>query len=294
LHKSENRGKKGGHLMSLKSELQSLNFEDRAEVEKVDLDLLIEAMLENIGSTDSELRDQLIYSTFVKLILEDYLNAKQMKTITEVCLEKIFMNIGERESDSVFTRSFSALALALVLYKDRQKPFLEKAMVDQAIEASLTYLKREEDTRGYVKEKGWAHSIAHGADLLDEAVRHPSFSLDRADVPLDTIKTCLFKTSLEESPYIDEEDERMITSVEALLEKGLPEETLINWTTELANEISECYQKGGFSLSFFRKKTTVAGFLKCMYFRLVFKKEGSKVRENIRQILEQWHKGLYE
>ena len=42
-------------------------------LQETDIPALLQFMLYNIGHTDSELRDNLIYSGFCRLILEDYL-----------------------------------------------------------------------------------------------------------------------------------------------------------------------------------------------------------------------------
>lgn len=43
-------------------------------------------MLTHIGTIDSELRDQLIYASFVRFINEDYLNYRQLQDILHTCL----------------------------------------------------------------------------------------------------------------------------------------------------------------------------------------------------------------
>ncbi|WP_155889949.1 hypothetical protein [Peribacillus kribbensis] len=72
---------------------------------------LLEQMLANIGSVDSELRDSLIYSTYCKLMKGNHLTTGQMESLFDACLDenRLFYKIGEKESDSVFTRSFSSL-----------------------------------------------------------------------------------------------------------------------------------------------------------------------------------------
>src|SRR5699024_7255859 len=125
--------------MTLIEELKNL---DRT-LQTKDLDTLIDKMLDNIGSVDPELRDTLIFNTFGKLILNDYLTPKQMERIIEVCLKNLYFNIGQREDDSVFMRSFSAFVIGLILRKDRQKRFLSDVITMQAIESNVEYLKLE-------------------------------------------------------------------------------------------------------------------------------------------------------
>src|SRR5699024_395253 len=99
--------------MTLIEELKNL---DRT-LQTKDLDTLIDKMLDNIGSVDPELRDTLIFNTFGKLILNDYLTTKQMERIIEVCL----INFKERSA----------------------KTFLSDVITMQAIESSVEYLKLE-------------------------------------------------------------------------------------------------------------------------------------------------------
>ncbi|MCT1904070.1 hypothetical protein [Oceanobacillus sojae] len=92
--------------MTLKLELKQVDLD--TNLEQKDLDVLVDKMLNNIGSIDPELRDTLIFNTFGKLILEDFLTDKQLEHTLKVCLDKLFWGIKEMESDFVFTRSFSA------------------------------------------------------------------------------------------------------------------------------------------------------------------------------------------
>ncbi|QDP41145.1 DUF2785 domain-containing protein [Radiobacillus deserti] len=278
--------------MTLKTELETLHKTIMKESDN--LDSLIDKMLSNIGTVDPELRDKLIFNTFGKLITENYLSNKQMEHILKVCLELLFFDIGQKEDDSVFTRSFSALVIGLIVEKDRKESFLSKEYVDQAIEASVEYLNSEQDIRGYVNEKGWAHSIAHGADLLTEAVKHPQFSLSFLSECLIVIKNCLFKEGTADIPYVDEEEERLIFAVEALIEKGLSEKEVEVWLFTISNELKNVLEEDGYSLTFFRKKTIVITFLRAFYFRLLFKNDGIKLREMTANILKEWHINMYE
>ncbi|MFS0688782.1 DUF2785 domain-containing protein [Sporosarcina sp. 179-K 8C2 HS] len=275
--------------MTLKTELKNLD----KTLQHGNLDVLIERMLENIGSIDLELRDTLIYNSFGKLIIEDYLTIKQMNYILDVCLRNLFLNIDQHEDDSVFSRSFSALVIALILKKDKEKRFLSDDTLKQLFEKSIEYLNLEEDIRGYVVGKGWAHSIAHGADLLTVAISHPNFTITFSSECLETIKLCLFKISTKEVPYVDEEEERLVFVVEALQEKGISDNEIEDWLSTISDELNELYEKEGYSLNFFWKKSNVINFLRAYYFRLLYKNDCLKLRESLVEILERWHKQIY-
>ena len=52
-----------------------------------DLDQLLSYMLNNIGHTDSYIRDTLIYSGFCELILNNYLTDSQLILIAKTCCD---------------------------------------------------------------------------------------------------------------------------------------------------------------------------------------------------------------
>jgi hypothetical protein len=269
---------------SLKIELKEMDFNNPETITNKNLNRLIKDMVEYIGSTDPELRDKLIYTSFYYLIKQDYLNHQQMDFLLKTCLDKdhLFYNIGSKNSDSVFTRAFSSLVVALILGKDREARFLPEQTIMDAIKNSMKYLQQEEDTRGYVEEKGWAHSIAHGADFMDEAVKHPLFEIALAKECLQTISRCI----LIETAYTDDEDERLVSAITALLEKGMNEDLLKEWVVNLSNEVTEIKTKSGFTLTFFRKNTNLKQFMKSLYFRLLFLSKGTQTRKEIERILK--------
>lgn len=268
----------------LKLELKELDFNLPETINHKDLNDLIIQMVYHIGTTDPELRDKLIYTTFYYLMKDDYLNQQQMTYLLETCLDQnhLFSGIGLPNDDSVFTRAFSSLVIALVLDKDREERFLSEETAIKAIDSSIQYLQQEEDTRGYVEEKGWAHSIAHGADLLAEAVKHPLFDPSLAKECLDTIGHCILKNTA----YIDEEDERLIFSITALFEKGINENLFIEWIINLENEVNDIKNRNGYTPYFFRKNTNLNQFLKSLYFRLLFINKGTQIRKEIERILK--------
>ncbi|MBS8263743.1 DUF2785 domain-containing protein [Mesobacillus boroniphilus] len=268
----------------LKNELKELDFQKPETIKSKDLDQLIIQMVQHIGSTDPVLRDKLIYSSFYHLTKDGYLNHQQMEYLIQTCLDQnhLFIGIGSMNEDSVFTRAFSTLVIALILDRDREERFLSEEMALKAIESSILYLQKEEDTRGYVEDKGWAHSVAHGADLLAEAIKHPLFDLALASECLTTVGSCILK----DTAYIDEEDERLIYAVIALLEKGMDENLLKEWIVNLSNNVTEIKNTTGYTPYYFRMNTNLNQFIKSLYFRLLFLNIGLQTRQEIEHILK--------
>ncbi|BCB03611.1 DUF2785 domain-containing protein [Bacillus sp. KH172YL63] len=274
----------------LKEKLREIDFTQFASIEGVDMDLLLGEMIFHIGSVDGQLRDNLIYSSFYRLIEHNALSSPQMLLLLDTCMDEnhLFLGIGSRD-DTVFTRAFSSLVLALLLRKNRTQSFLPPEKVHQAISACFHYLEREEDTRGYVEGKGWAHSIAHGADLLEQVIRHPAFSPALHVTALAVIENCLLK----DTAYMDEEDGRLFYAIEALLDRGMEIDVLYRWLSGLKKEISERFIEQGYSNPFYRTKLNIENFYKTCYFRLKWRGTGEEICAFIEKLLEKWHNHDY-
>lgn len=191
----------------------------------LDEERVIRSMLHHIGSTDPELRDQLIYTLFYRFIIEDeQLTNEQLTDLFNTTLKyHLFHGIGEAASDTVFTRSFSTLLIALIVHQDHQQGFLSEADLEMLKAKLLAYLDCEIDTRGYVPTKGWAHAIAHVADTFDELVLHPS--LDETE--FGEILEALWDKVMFPSVYLHDEDERLLNPIFALLGRGMDEHEII-------------------------------------------------------------------
>ncbi|MGP1907978.1 DUF2785 domain-containing protein [Metabacillus sp. JX24] len=219
----------------LKSILTKIKYGE-SDWQKVDKLLLIKSMIEHIGSTDGELRDQLIYTSFYRLIIEsNQLEPELLKELLDICLsELIFKGIGEKETDTVFTRAFTTLLIALILYRDNQANFLSPGTVYSIKEKLIKYINLERDLRGYIAGKGWAHSIAHVADTFEELVKNPK--LDPEFYP-EILQTLWSKILISNSVYVHNEDERIIIPILEMLERGMDLKEIEELIQNLPNDL---------------------------------------------------------
>lgn len=119
------------------------------------------------GSTDPELRDELGFEISSRWIRRPGVLADEdVRALLRLHAANQLAGLGEGESDGVFLRSFSALHLAEIAARDRKQPFLADGERAQLVHAACRVLREERDRRGFVEAKGWAHPIAHNADLL--------------------------------------------------------------------------------------------------------------------------------
>ncbi len=230
-----------------------------------DLQDLITAMLQYIGSTDSILRDDLIYSNFNQWILKHrLLTSNQLRDLAHKAIsdEHIFYQIGEIEGDSVFRRSFSMLLLPLILISHRGDPYLSLSEMDQIKKSLLHYGREEKDLRGFVHGKGWAHAVAHYADALDDLAQ--AVELNATDLR-EILSVISFLVCRHDQAYGCGEEERLSTPVLAVLRREL----LSN--TELADWIQVFFNKTQSITEYPDKlilRSNVKDFLQSLYFRI--------------------------
>jgi len=218
----------------LKTQLQVVAANDYRPPAGVDAWSLTLDMLTQLGSIDAELRDELIYTTFVHWARAGLYTPDQYRALLNGLLDDqhLFRGLGERDTDTVFMRSFSALLCVWPVYHHRRQPYLAPHEVLAAFDRVLDYFSREVDLRGYVEGKGWAHAVAHTADLLDEFAQCEE--LDRSGLLrlLDAIKARLRAADV---VFVAEEDERLAYATLSLVGRGtLTERDLEPWIKSFA------------------------------------------------------------
>lgn len=134
---------------------------------------LIEELGNFLGSTDSELRDDLAYSITAAWVLHQDLTDAELNSVADEWLPNLRSGIGEAGTDTVFKRSFSALCLAELARRELRTPFLSPERYQTTLTDALGYLRDERDLRGFDPVKGWMHATAHTADLLANLAANP-------------------------------------------------------------------------------------------------------------------------
>ncbi len=236
--------------------------------ENDDLAEYVSLMLKHIGDVDPELRDELIYEAFYYWIREyHYLNVDELRKILLILIneEHLFYKIGACNDDSVFTRSFSSLVLSLIIFYQKEEPFLDKETFGVLKNALIRYYKSERDFRGLIEKKGWAHSIAHGADALRELVQCQVCDESVIIEVLDAIEHVLFNGTCS---LCYKEDERIANIVHTVYaNKLISNEKLMAWLYRLGKK---CDFKT--SQSSYISSINVRNLIRSIYFKLVYNK----------------------
>ncbi|EAC4355630.1 DUF2785 domain-containing protein [Listeria monocytogenes] len=199
---------------------------------------IIDTMLSYLSSVDSELRDNIAYNIFFEwLVGQDNLTTDQKRRIYNYAVNEnnLLFKINIIDSDAVFQRSFLALIIALLLENNKVHNFLTNNEIRKTLNLLVELLEKEKNTHSFIKEKGWAHCIAHTADALDELIYQRTIS--EIDVKkIMTAITFFYKTNL--NILTGEEDERLSNIlITALFEQKINIEEVKNWLNSLSEAI---------------------------------------------------------
>jgi hypothetical protein len=242
---------------------------------------LSSAMLDNIGDTDSELRDELILSILSKWIIDGILSTNEVYQLFTTMLDGdyILKGLGDM-NDSVFCRTFSVELLASIIYRHRQEHFISRSDIEKALNTVLKFYNEDMDVRGYVNGKGWAHGAAHGADALDEFARCDEIGQEGLRKILNAIYN---KVNVKQYGYIHFEDERMVTAVKAILERNIiPAKEVEAWIRGFIKMAKTGVHQEDQVIEF-----NVNSFLKSLYFRLIDRPEYEQLTNVVKEVLKQ-------
>lgn len=237
------------------------------------------AMMDNIGDTDSELRDDLILSNLFKWINDAILSTNEVYKLLRIALdENHLLNGLGKNDDTVFCRTFSVEIIAAIIYRHRREKFIPQSDIPNAFNKVLKFYNEDKDVRGYVKDKGWAHGAAHGADALDEFARCEEIGYEGLKRILDSIYK---KVNVNHYGYIHFEDERIITVVKAILErKIIPASEIESWIRSFNN-----IEKTGIYPEDLIIEFNVNTFLKSLYFRLIDNTEYGQAANIVKDVI---------
>lgn len=131
----------------------------------------------------------------------------------------------------------------------------------------MTYLQKEQDYRGLVAGKGWAHAPAHGGDLLDQAAKHPQFGKERVADALVSVQTILLNNK---EVFIANEESRFDTCLVTKLENHwLSSQELVAWAQAIEAQNAQLTYA---DVLFLPRMHTWHAFLESVYFKMKAKK----------------------
>lgn len=270
----------------LKDRLKKVKKNGYVLTSEMDLSDMTESMLFNIGNPDPELRDELIYTTFYYWIIEKkFYSNKELKQILHTVLDDdhLFYMLGNNGDDTVFVRSFSSLLLALLIARQFRDDYFSKKDFVYLKKKFFDYYQKEEDHRGYLLKKGWAHSAAHGADVLAELTFIYFIETDDLKTILRLLRE---KTFTDKYVFVNEEDERMVTAVMRVIESDIiARDYILDWIESFAG-----FEMPEETYLYHRLISNIKGFLRSLYFRTVDEKEFCDINEKLQELIKRLNK----
>jgi hypothetical protein len=265
-----------------------LTPEDRAQYVQAN-EAIFKQMLQNIGDESAILRDQQNYRLFIQLLSENAIPQHVLHQFVEYLASDkgLLFQIGAKNGNSIFQRSFSALFLTAIVNADRQLQILSQQEIDHIAEKGIALFKNEQDLRSYVNEDaGWAHAIPNAADLLCAIIQHPNYPIRMTAQILQAIRANLWKDYV----YTDDEEERFCMIVESILNKGIDEALLIEWFEQLYEQLEMIAYERGYQAFWFKARTNLLNVSKTLYFHLKFSNRHDQLRGIVSMFIQRWLK----
>jgi hypothetical protein len=240
------------------------------------LDDLTAELTRMLGSNDPVVRDGTAYPALAtwtsRGVYDDLLSG-----LGDGMAAGLAVGLGERESDTVFRRSFSVLVLGECVARDNAAGLVPPGKVLEWGDRISTWYLRERDLRGYVPGKGWAHAVAHGADAIGTLAESPHLGNAELTVLLDVIADRL--TMPVESQFVHGEPDRMAAATMNVLRRGvLPLSVLEPWVARLAAAATARAPRG--TDPFLRRGNSEA-FLRALYLQLALAPRPPAVRPDL-------------
>jgi len=241
----------------------------------------LDLMLKYNGDIDSELRDNLILNTLIYWIEDKgYFSNEELIDLLNTILgeDYSFYHIGNKNDDSVFKRSFSILLVNPILCAHLDKNFLNKDIILNTKDSLIRYFNEEKDLRGYVKEKGWAHALAHASDGIDLLVNCEGITEDICKEIMLSIENRLCEGK---DFFSAEEDERFINIIyyNIIEDKLLSDDFICKWIEGL-NKVLELKNKA----TKFKARTNVKNFIRSLYFRMLHLENNDQISNTILEL----------
>jgi hypothetical protein len=181
------------------------------------LDDLTTELVQMIGDPDPDVRDGIAYPVLATWV-EEGVYDDLLAGFGDGVSEGLFTGLGEDGTDSVLRRSFSSLLLAEAVLRDTKTKVVHSDAIFRWGDRAASWFVRERDLRGFVEGRGWAHAVAHGADLIGALARSHHFGKLELTVLLDVVADRL----LTPTPYrlSHGEDDRLAFAVMVVLHRN--------------------------------------------------------------------------
>jgi Protein of unknown function (DUF2785) len=254
-----------------------------------DLEQLTNQLLGYLASSDPELRDEFGFSILGNWIYVQHLySPDRLREMISSLNAGLQVGLGETGTDAVFGRSFSALILSVITDYDLEHSFLSGEELSELLKDSLKYFHLEQDWRGFVAGQGWAHSVAHTADVLANLARNPQIDAASLERILNAIAA---KLTTQNSPVLaHHEASRLAVAANNVIARGLLAPKMLHaWLDGMPDTLYPRSQ-ADLERGDVAARANCEAFLSSLYLLLLKLKMpiSSRVRSHIARVLEQF------
>lgn len=241
---------------------------------------MTEDLTRMLGDPDPEIRDGIAFPTLATWIDEGVYDDLLVGLGDGMC-HGLDIGLGQRGDDSVFRRSFSALILTECIDRSTATGLAGPDVVLRWGDRLMGWLAREQDLRGFVPGKGWAHAVAHGADALGALARSPHLGRLELTVILDVVADRLLAPT--EEFLVCGEDDRLAFATLHLLRRNILDLAVLEpWVARLA---AGAQGNGDADTNPFRVAGNVQGYLRSLHLQLALTAEHPAVRTDLLLVL---------
>jgi Protein of unknown function (DUF2785) len=254
-----------------------------------DLEKLTDELLGYLASSDPELRDEFGFSILGNWIYVRHLySPDRLRSMISSLQVNLRVGLGETETPTVFGRSFSALILSVITDYDLEHSFLTSEELSALLQSTLVYFHLEQDWRGFVTGQGWAHSVAHTADVLANLAKNPNVHAAGLEQMLHAIAGKL--TTIDSPVLAHHEASRLAVAAHNVIARGVLKPSLLHaWLDGMPDTLYPRSQ-ADLERGDVAARANCEAFLSSLYLLLLKLKMpiSSRVRSHIARVLEQF------
>jgi hypothetical protein len=220
-----------------------------------------------LGDPDPEARDGVAFPVLATWV-SDGVYDDLLVGLGDGMATGLATGLGENGTDSVFRRTFSALVLGCVIERDTEERLVPTEQVLRWGDKIVGWYLRENDLRGFVPGRGWAHAVAHGADAIGALAASPHLTVSELSVLLDVIADRALSAT---EPLLCGEPDRMASAVLEIFRRNLvPVSDVEPWLARLEESANPFGRTDAAELDPFAATTNPQALLRAVYLQLAF------------------------
>lgn len=220
-----------------------------------------------LGDPDPHARDEVAFPVLATWVSEGVYD-DLLVGLGDGIAAGLATGLGETGTDTVFRRTFSALVLGCVIERDTEERLVPGEQVLRWGDRIVGWYLRENDLRGFVPGRGWAHAVAHGADAIGALATSPHLTKAELAVLLDVIADRALSAT---EPLLCGEPDRMASAALEVFRRNLvPVSDVESWLGRLEERANPFGGSDVTERDPYASTTNPQALLRAVYLQLAF------------------------